>query len=63
MERERVHSLTIRERRKQASQWFNFRVFLLLAMIVGLGYSAWLSPWAKASGPVRVEIGHVETSR
>ncbi len=54
MERERVHSLTIRERRKQASRWFNFRVFLLLAMIGGLAYTAWQSPWAKAAGPVHI---------
>lgn len=55
MERERVHSLTIRERRRRASRWFTLRVCLLLALIGGLAYSAWLAPWAKAAHPVRVE--------
>jgi hypothetical protein len=55
MERERVHSLTIRERRRQASRWFTLRVCLLTALIGGLAYSAWLAPWAKADHPVRVE--------
>ena len=55
MERERMHALTIRERRKQASRWFTLRVCLLLVLIGGLAYSAWLSPWAKASHPVRIE--------
>ena len=50
-----MHALTIRERRKRASRWFNVRVFLLLAAIGGLAYSAWLSPWAKAPHPVQIE--------
>jgi hypothetical protein len=55
MERERVHSLTIRERRRRASRWFTLRVCLLLVLIGGLAYSAWLAPFDKAAHPVRVE--------
>ena len=55
MERERVHSVTIRERRRRASRWFTLRVCLLLSLIGGLAYSAWLAPWAKAARPVHVE--------
>jgi len=58
MERERVHSVTIRERRRKASRWFTVRVCLLLALIGGLAYSVWLSPWAKADHPVRIETVH-----
>ena len=55
MERERVHSLTIRERRRRAARWFAARVCLLLALIGGLAYSAWLAPWAKTPHPVQIE--------
>jgi hypothetical protein len=50
-----MHALTIRERRKRASRWFALRVCLLLVLIGGLAYSAWLAPWAKAPHPVRIE--------
>jgi len=53
-----VHSVTIRERRRKASRWFTVRVCLLLALIGGLAYSVWLSPWAKADHPVRIETVH-----
>ena len=55
MERERMHALTIRERRRRAGRWFTLRVCLLLVLIGSVAYSAWLSPWAKAPHPVRVE--------
>lgn len=58
MERERVHSLTIRERRRRAARWFAVRVALLLVLIGGLAYSAWFAPWAKAPHPVRIENVH-----
>ena len=50
-----MHALTIHERRKRASRWFALRVCLLLFLIGGLAYSAWLAPWAKSPHPVRIE--------
>jgi hypothetical protein len=50
-----MHPLTIRERRRRSSRWFTLRVCLLLALIGGVAYSAWLAPWAKTPPPVRVE--------
>ena len=48
-------ALTIRERRRRASRWFALRVCVLVVLIGGLAYSAWLAPWAKAPHPVQIE--------
>ena len=49
-----MRDLPLRERRRRATRRFLGRVCLLLLLIGGVTYAAWLAPWAR---PVRsIEI-------
>ena len=45
----------LRQQRKRAARQFALRVFLLLALIVGVAYAAWFAPASRHAPKVEIE--------
>ena len=41
--------------RRRSARAFGIVVFLLISLIIGLGYLAWFSPWARPIHTVKVD--------
>jgi cell division septal protein FtsQ len=48
--------ISIRERRRKATRGFVVRVCLLLLLMGGVAYAAWLAPWARPARTVEVQV-------
>jgi cell division septal protein FtsQ len=47
----------IKERRRRAARAFAWRVGLLLFLLGGVAYAAWLAPWARPARNVELTVG------